>query len=57
MPQAGEAIAAGVIALQAGYTVQDLGRTLFPYLTWSEGLRLGAQSFTRDVARLSCCAG
>ena len=57
MPQAGEAIAAGVIALQAGYTAQDLGRTLFPYLTWAEGLRLGAQSFTRDVARLSCCAG
>jgi len=57
MPQAGEAIAAGLIALHAGYTIQDLGRTLFPYLTWAEGLRLGAQSFTRDVARLSCCAG
>jgi len=57
MPQAGEAIAAGLIALQAGYTVHDLGRTLFPYLTWSEGLRLAAQSFMRDVARLSCCAG
>lgn len=57
MPQAGEAIAAGLIAFQAGYTAQDLARTLFPYLTWAEGLRLAAQSFTRDVARLSCCAG
>jgi mercuric reductase len=28
-----------------------------PYLTMAEGLRLAAQSFGRDVARMSCCAG
>jgi mercuric reductase len=27
-----------------------------PYLTMSEGLRLAAQAFSRDVSRLSCCA-
>jgi hypothetical protein len=27
-----------------------------PYLTVSEGLRLAAQTFTRDIALLSCYA-
>jgi mercuric reductase len=30
---------------------------IFPYLTTVEGLKLAAQSFTKDVAKLSCCAG
>ncbi|WP_376791411.1 mercury(II) reductase [Thermoflexus sp.] len=56
-PEAGEVIQAGVLALKGGYTTRDLGNTLFPYLTWVEGLKLAAQGFVRDVARLSCCAG
>jgi mercuric reductase len=28
-----------------------------PYLTMAEGIKLAAQTFGRDVNRLSCCAG
>jgi mercuric reductase len=38
-------------------TVRELGRTIFPYLTTVEGLKLAAQAFEKDVAKLSCCAG
>jgi mercuric reductase len=27
-----------------------------PYLTIAEALKLAAQTYTRDVAKLSCCA-
>jgi len=38
-------------------TVEQLGETIFPYLTTVEGLKLAALGFTKDVHRLSCCAG
>jgi mercuric reductase len=38
-------------------TTQDLGATIFPYLTTVEGLKLAAQGFGKDVTKLSCCAG
>jgi mercuric reductase len=53
---AGEVIAAAVYALQAGLTVPQLADTWSPYLTTTEALKLAAQTFTRDVAKLSCCA-
>ena len=53
---AGEAILAAVYAVKFGLTVQDLADTWAPYLTMAEGLKLAAQTFTRDVDRLSCCA-
>jgi mercuric reductase len=53
---AGEVITAGGYAIRAGLTVQDLAGTWAPYLTMSEALRLAAQSFSRDVTKLSCCA-
>lgn len=56
-PQAGEVIQTAVLALKAGLSVDDLADTLFPYLTEVEGLKLAAQSFTRSVDELSCCAG
>jgi mercuric reductase len=37
--------------------VGDLANALFPYLTMVEALKLAAQTFTRDVKQLSCCAG
>ena len=37
--------------------VQDLANQLFPYLTIFEGLKLTAQTFSKDVEQLSCCAG
>ena len=44
------------MAIRAGMTVQEIGDELFPYLTMVEGLKLCAQTFTRDVKQLSCCA-
>jgi mercuric reductase len=38
-------------------TYEELGATIFPYLTTVEGLKLAAQTFEMDVAKLSCCAG
>lgn len=55
--EAGEIIQAAAIAIQARMTVHDLANQLFPYLTMVEGLKLAAQTFTKDVKQLSCCAG
>lgn len=53
---AGDVIQAAVLAIRHGTTTAELASTFHPYLTMAEGLRLAAQTFTRDVARLSCCA-
>lgn len=55
-PHAGEVIQAAVLAIKSGLTVRDLTETFHPYLTIAEGLKLAAQTFDRDVAKLSCCA-
>ncbi|ROR32340.1 mercury(II) reductase [Inmirania thermothiophila] len=55
-PHAGELIEAAALAIRAGMTVDALAGELFPYLTWTEALKLCAQTFRRDVAKLSCCA-
>jgi len=54
--EAGEVIQSAALALRAGLTIEDLAGQLFPYLTMVEGLKLCAQTFTRDVKQLSCCA-
>jgi mercuric reductase len=56
-PEAGELIQTAALALRARMSVADLADQLFPYLTMVEGLKLAAQTFTRDVKQLSCCAG
>jgi mercuric reductase len=56
-PEAGELIQAAVFALRSRMTVQEIGDELFPYLTMVESLKLCAQTFTKDVKQLSCCAG
>lgn len=53
---AGDVILAAVYAINAGMTVDQLGQTWAPYLTMAEALKLTAQTFSRDVSRLSCCA-
>jgi mercuric reductase len=37
-------------------TVEQLADLWSPYLTMAEALKLAAQTYTRDVSRLSCCA-
>lgn len=54
---AGEVIQSAALALRSGLTVHELADQLFPYLTMVEGLKLAAQTFTKDVSQLSCCAG
>jgi mercuric reductase len=53
---AGEVILSAVYAIKFHLTIADLTETFHPYLTMAEGMRLAAQTFTRDVAKLSCCA-
>lgn len=55
--EAGEIIQTAAIAIRARMTVHELANQLFPYLTMVEGLKLAAQTFTKDVKQLSCCAG
>ncbi len=56
-PEGADAIQAAAFAIKAGMTAAEVGESLFPYLTTVEGLKLAAQSFDKDVSRLSCCAG
>ncbi len=56
-PEGADSIQTMVLAIKFGMTTQDLGATIFPYLTTVEGLKLAAQGFGKDVAKLSCCAG
>ena len=53
---AGDVILAAIYALEAGFTVEQLANTWCPYLTMGEAIKLAAQTFTSDVAKLSCCA-
>ena len=55
--EAGELIQTAAVAIRARMTVGELADQLFPYLTMVEGLKIAAQTFTKDVKRLSCCAG
>lgn len=56
-PEAADSIQTAALAIPQGLTVDDLADTIFPYLTTVEGFELAALSFTKDVAKLSCCAG
>lgn len=56
-PEGADSIQTLVMSLKAGMTTKALGETIFPYLTTVEGLKLAAQTFDMDVAKLSCCAG
>ena len=53
---AGDAILAGVYAIEARRTVHDLADGWDPYLTIGEAIHLAAVAFTRDPSKLSCCA-
>ena len=55
--EAGELIQTAAMALRAKMTVDEVADGLFPYLTMVEGLKLCAQTFSKDVEQLSCCAG
>jgi len=54
--EAGELVTEPALAIKFGLTIEDLAATFHPYLTLAEGVKLAAQTFSRDVAKLSCCA-
>jgi len=54
--EGGEIIQTAALAIQNGMTIRQLADQLFPYLTMVEGLKLCAQTFSKDVKQLSCCA-
>lgn len=56
-PEGADSIQTAALAIRHRMTVQDIGETIFPYLTTVEGLKLAAQTFDKDVRMLSCCAG
>jgi len=56
-PEGADSIQTMAIAIKQRLTVEDLADTIFPYLTTVEGLKLAAQTFDKDVSKLSCCAG
>ncbi|MDT8383235.1 MAG: mercury(II) reductase [Gammaproteobacteria bacterium] len=55
--EGGEIIQTAALALRNRMTIHQLAEQLFPYLTMVEGLKLCAQTFSKDVKQLSCCAG
>lgn len=55
--EGGEIIQSAALAIGNKMTVKQLAAQLFPYLTMVEGLKLCAQTFSKDVTELSCCAG
>jgi mercuric reductase len=55
--EAGEVIQSATLAVKFGLKVSDITETLFPYLTQVEGLKLTGLTFSKDVEKLSCCAG
>ncbi|MBU6401939.1 MAG: mercury(II) reductase, partial [Verrucomicrobia bacterium] len=44
------------LAIKFGITVRDLTACFHPYLTLSEGVKLAALAFSKDIGKLSCCA-
>ena len=56
-PEGADSVQTLAMALKFGMTTKALGETIFPYLTTVEGLKLATQTFDKDVAKLSCCAG
>ncbi len=55
-PEAGDIIVEPALAIRHGIGVSDLVAAFHPYLTQAEGIRLAAQTFEKDVSKLSCCA-
>ncbi len=54
--EAGEIIMEIALAVRYGLTTAQLADSFHPYLTLSEGIKLAALAFRKDVSQLSCCA-
>ncbi len=54
-PNAGDLIAQAMVLIKNKNTIDDLEDMLPVFPTMSEAIKLAAMSFTRDVAKMSCC--
>jgi mercuric reductase len=54
-PHAADLIHEGVLAVKFKLTIDDIIDSVHVFPTLSEGIKLAAQSFYRDVGSLSCC--
>lgn len=55
-PEGSELLMELAVVIRGQLTIAELRELLHPYLTLSEGIRLAAITFGKDVAKLSCCA-
>ncbi|SHF37890.1 mercuric reductase [Fodinibius roseus] len=55
-PEGSELLMELALAMRHGVTVKSLISEFHPYLTLSEGIKLAALTFDKDVKKLSCCA-
>lgn len=56
-PMAADLIHEATLAVKFGLTVDDIIDTVHVFPTLSEGIKLAAQSFNRDIRVMSCCIG
>ncbi|WP_020404883.1 dihydrolipoyl dehydrogenase family protein, partial [Gracilimonas tropica] len=55
-PEGSELLMELALTIRHGVTIQSLKSAFHPYLTLSEGVKLAALTFDKDVKKLSCCA-
>ena len=55
-PEGAELLMEVALAIKHGITVEQIKKMFHPYLTLSEGIKLAAIAFSKDVTKLSCCA-
>ncbi|MBI4660608.1 MAG: mercury(II) reductase [Verrucomicrobia bacterium] len=55
-PEGSELLMEIALAIKFGIPVRELTACFHPYLTLSEGVKLAALAFSKDVGKLSCCA-
>ncbi|MFQ5767395.1 MAG: mercury(II) reductase, partial [Acidobacteriota bacterium] len=55
-PEGSELLMEISLAIKFGVTCRQLAEAFHPYLTHSEGVKLAAIAFRKDVSQLSCCA-
>jgi mercuric reductase len=55
-PEGSELLMELALAIRHGIPVESLKSEFHPYLTLSEGIKLAAITFGKDVGKLSCCA-
>ncbi len=54
-PEAADLIHEATLAVKFGLTVDDIIDTVHVFPTLSEGIKLAAQAFVRDISVMSCC--